>query len=115
MKARHLSEQELNCLLSVVPSKFHQARRLIEHLANNPDAITSDVARTCAIGNISDVAHKVNGYLFKQKLFISCKRPVLPVHNKFGELSNMFEWGIYRLPDEPENGIEGLQNMNELK
>jgi len=106
MKAIQLSEPELNSVLTVIPSNFTQARRLVEHLADNPNAITSTVARTCGIGNISDVARKVNPTLFKRNLFISCRRPVIPIHNKFGEVSNMFEWGIYHLPPEPQNSLD---------
>ena len=114
MKAKTLTERELDNALSVVPAHFSQARRLVEHLAKNPNSLTSTVASTCSIGNISDVARKTNPALFKERLFISCSKPVAPVRNKFGEISNMFEWGIYRLPDEPQNGIEVVK-MNEIK
>ena len=114
MKAKTLTETELDNALSVVPAHFSQARRLVEHLAKHPNSLTSTVATVCSIGNISDVARKTNPALFKERLFISCSKPVAPVRNKFGEISNMFEWGIYKLPDEPQNGIE-VQNMNEIK
>ena len=114
MKAMRLTERELDNALSVVPAHFAQAKRLVEHLAKNPNSLTSTVASTCSIGNISDVARKTNPTLFKERLFISCKRPVIPVCNQFGERSNMFMWGIYKLPDEPQNGLE-VQNMNEIK
>ena len=114
MKAMRLTERELDNALSVVPAHFAQAKRLVEHLAKNPNSLTSTVASTCSIGNISDVARKTNPTLFKEHLFISCKRPVIPVCNQFGERSNMFMWGIYKLPDEPQNGLE-VQNMNEIK
>ena len=106
MKAVLLSEPELNSVLTVIPSKFTQARRLVEHLADNPNSITSTVAKTCGIGNISDVARKINPTLFRRSLFISCRKPAMPVRNKFGEVSNMFEWGIYYLPPEPQNSLE---------
>lgn len=114
MKAKTLTDQELDNALSVVPAHFAQAKRLVEHLAKNPNSLTSTVATVCSIGNISDVARKTNPALFKERLFISCSKPVASVRNKFGEISNMFEWGIYRLPNEPQNGLE-VQNMNELK
>ena len=114
MKAKTLTERELDNALSVVPAHFSQARRLVEHLAKNPNSLTSTVASTCSIGNISDVARKTNPALFKERLFISCSKPVAPVRNKFGEISNMFEWGIYKLPDEPQNGIEVVK-LNEIK
>ena len=113
MKAQTLTERELDNALSVVPAHFAQAKRLVEHLAKNPNSLTSTVATVCSIGN-SDVARKTNPTLFKEHLFISCKRPVVSVRNQFGERSNMFMWGIYRLPNEPQNGLE-VQNMNELK
>lgn len=106
MRSIYLNDETRATLLRSVPNDFSQARRLIEHLAEYPDSVTSDVAKTCAIGNISDVARKVNPILFKHNLFISCKRPVMPIRNRFGELSNMFLWGIYKLPPEPQNSLD---------
>ena len=115
MRSIHLSDQDRDSLLRSVPHHFSQARRLIEHLAEYPDSVTSYVAKTCAIGNISDVARKVNPTLFEHNLFISCKRPAIPIRNRFGELSNMFLWGIYRLPPEPQNSLELPHQVNESR
>ena len=115
MNAQQLTGAELEAVLSCIPDQSSQAKRLIEHLAHNPDSISATVASTCAIGNISDVARKINPTLFKHQLFISCKRPIRPVVNRSGELSNMFQWGIYKLPNEPENSLDRPQKIAEIK
>ena len=117
MRSTYLNDETRATPLRSVPNHFSQARRLIEHLAEYPDSVTSDVAKTCAIGNISDVARKVNPILFEHNLFISCRRPVIPIKNRFGEVSksNMFLWGIYRLPAEPQNSLELPEQLNESK
>ena len=115
MKAKELTSAELEAVLSCIPDKASKAKKLIEHLAHNPDSASSTVASTCAIGNISHVARKVNPILLKHQLFISCKRPIRPVVNRSGELSNMFQWGIYKLPNEPENSLDRPQKIAEIK
>ncbi|MCT2531551.1 hypothetical protein N2382_11860 [SAR92 clade bacterium H921] len=112
MQSISLTDEAKAALFRSVPHQLSQARRLIEHLAQYPDSVTSDVAKKCAIGNISDVARKVNPTLFEHGLFISCRRPVMPIKNRFGEMSNMFLWGIYRLPPEPQNAL-GLENRTQ--
>lgn len=105
MNAQQLTGAELEAVLSSIPDQLSQAKRLIEHLAHNPDSASSTVASTCAIGNISDVARKINSTLFKHGLFVSCKRPI----NTSNAVSRGFLWGLYRLPkeaaNEPQEGL----------
>ena len=86
-----------------IPPTFTQAHRLIDYLADRPHSITVDINQACAIGNISDVAHKINYYLWDFGLFISCSYPNPPVPNRFGERSRMFRWSVYKVLTEAAN------------
>ena len=99
MTPEKLSATEVTCVLKHISANNRQAIRLIEYLAQYPASITVDVNRATAIGNISDVARKINPTLFMLGLFIACRPPFPPAMNRFGERSAMFEWSIYRLPN----------------
>ena len=94
-----LSAAEVSCVLKHVSANNKQAILLIEYLAQHPASITVDCNRATAIGNISDVARKINPTLFMLGLFIACRPPFPPAMNRFGERSAMFEWSIFRLPN----------------
>ena len=102
-----LDEQELETALQNIPPTFKQAHRLVRFLADNPQAITVAVNQACSIGNISDVARRINPHLFQQGLYISCKRPPEPVLNKFDEPSQMYEWSLHRLNQDAANDQDG--------
>lgn len=102
MQETKLSQAELKAILKQIPEYATQAQRLVTFLAFNPKSSTVDVNASCAIGNISHVAGKLNPMLFKHGLFISCQRPVAPLPNRFGEKSQMFEWSIYRIENKGE-------------
>jgi hypothetical protein len=97
-----MDESILQILLEELPDSFKQGQRLVEFLARNPKAHTVAVNQACAIGNISDVARRVNPYIHKHGFFISCHRPPLPIMNKFDEPSQMYEWSIHCI-QEPAN------------
>lgn len=95
MKPVRLSKAVRDQLLDAISPTYHQAYRLLSHLADNPRSVTVDVNRACAIGNISHVAHKINQrLLWKHGLFIGCERPPVRVPNRFDEPSQMFLWSI---------------------
>lgn len=100
MKPTKLDESELATVLKAFPYTQKTGIRLITHLAENPESPTVEVNRNAILGNISDIARKVNPTLFKFGLFISCHRPIKPLKNRLGDETNMFLWGIYRLPNE---------------
>lgn len=102
MKPVVLSKDTRDQILAAIPSRFNQAYRLINFLADNPQSVTVNVNRACAVGNISDVARKINGVLWKFGFFIGCERPPMPVENRFGEPSHMFLWSIME-PEEAAN------------
>jgi len=91
-----LSSAEIESAEITLPYGFTQAQRMLRYLAAHPNASTAAVASSCGIANLSDVARKSNKYLAIKNLFISCKRPVRRLPNRFGEPSRMYQWGIYR-------------------
>jgi len=96
MKPIILSSAEIESAEVTLPYGFTQAQRMLRYLAAHPNASTAAVASSCGIANLSDVARKSNKYLAIKNLFISCKRPVRRLPNRFGEPSRMYQWGIYR-------------------
>lgn len=100
MKQEKLSESEIDQILKHIPANHSQGIRIMTFLGENPYSITVDVNRACAVGNISHVARKLNKMLEpKFGLMIGCEFPHPRVPNRFGELSQMFKWGVYRLPN----------------
>jgi len=102
-----LNEYELEGALQGIPPTFKQAHRLVRFLADNPRACTVAVNQACSIGNISDVARRINPHLFQQGLYISCKRPPEPILNQFREPSQMYEWELHRLNLDAANDSHG--------
>jgi hypothetical protein len=86
--------------LNSIPKSFRQGHRLVQFLTEHPSACTVEIAQGCAIGNISDVARRVNPYLYRHGLFVSCRRPSVPIPNRFGEPSDMFEWSLHQVREE---------------
>lgn len=96
-----LPEKKLNKILKSFPETANQEKRLVEYLATTPmpqQRITVLCNKATSIGNLSHVASKANPRLYKHSLFISCQRPAIRPLNKFGELSQMYEWSLYLLP-----------------
>ena len=102
-----LSNQELESALEGIPPAFKQAHRLVRFLSNNPHAITVAVNESCSIGNISDVARRINPLLFRKGLYISCRQPADPVFNQFDEPSQMYEWSLHRIRQDAANDPQG--------
>jgi hypothetical protein len=92
-------------LINSIPASFKQAHRLVAFLANNPRSVTVEVNRACAVGNLSDVAHKVNPILYREGYFIGCEKPARPIPNRFGDPSNMYEWSVFKLPQQQDDGV----------
>ena len=84
---------------AVIMHSSKQQRRLIRYLLTHPKAVTVDVNRACAIGNISDVSSKANKQLYRVGLFIGCEKPPAPISNRFDEDSQMYLWYIVVLPN----------------
>lgn len=107
MKPTKVPPDTLYRLLNRIPASFKQALRLVEYLADHPQAVTVEVNRACAAGNLSDVARKVNPYLWPLGFQIGCERPPAPVHNRFGEPSSMFLWSVYAVEKNPSTDNDG--------
>ena len=86
-------------ILNAIPASFKQAVRLVEFLAERPRTVTIEANHACSIGNLSDVARKVNPILYREGYFIGCEKPARPIPNRFGEPSDMYEWSVFSLPD----------------
>lgn len=103
MKAVALPKDTIQQVIRFIPEDAKQARRMVAYLAQHPNATTVEVAANCAIGNLSDVAHKINPILYPRGLFISCQRPIVPIPNRFAEPSGMWLWGLYEVPSQAAN------------
>lgn len=116
MKPVTLSSPAVHHLIRFIPEDAKQARRMVEYLAANPNTTTQQVAASCSIGNLSDVAHKVNPYLYPQGFMISCQRPPTPIPNRFNEPSGMWLWGLYQVQaaanDDDYGIVEGTDNVS---
>lgn len=75
-----------------------RARRLVEYLAHHPDALTAEIARDCACGNVSDAASRANLILETLGFAIVGKLPTPPTKNRFGQVSMQNRWRIEPLP-----------------
>ena len=84
---------------AVILHSSKQQRRLIRYLLTHPKAVTVEVNRACAIGNVSDVASQSNKQLYRVGLFIGCERPPEPIPNRFNDDSQMYLWYIVVLPN----------------
>ena len=104
-----IQKGELDLIINQIPATFSQAVRLVKFLAWNPKAVTVEVNSSCSIGNISDVAHKVNPILHRHGYMIGCEKPLRAIPNKFGEPSNMFLWSIYKLTDAANDAEYGAR------
>ena len=92
-------------LINSIPSSFKQAHRLVAFLADNPRTVTVEANKACAIGNLSDVAHKVNPILYREGYFIGCEKPPRAIPNRFGDPSNMYLWSVFELPTKQNDGV----------
>lgn len=95
MQPTPIPPDKLGLVLNRIPGNFKQALRLVEYLGQHPRTVTVEANRACAIGNLSDVAHKVNPYLWPLGYMVGCERPPTPLPNRFGEPSNMFLWSVF--------------------
>ena len=108
MKPTVIPPDKLNRVLNSIPGSFKQALRLVEYLSRHPRTITVEANTACSVGNLSDVARKVNPYLWPFGYMIGCERPATPMPNRFGEPSNMFIWSVFEVeknqPQDSESG-----------
>lgn len=98
-QAVQLEDDKILEVLADLPPHMLQGRRMVEYLGQKPKTSTGELAHSCSIGNLSDVAHYVNPYLVKHNLFIGCEKPLRPIINKFNEESNQFLWSVHSVPE----------------
>jgi len=75
-------------------TQSQQARRLVDYLHINGTVLTADIARDCAIGNISAAANLIRPALQKRGLTIVANLPEKLIQNRFGEVSMSHEWRL---------------------
>ena len=105
MNAIQLQDQDTLELISSLPAHMLQGIKLVQYLSQHPKAPTGHVAQHCAIGNLSDVARKINPHIYKRGFMIGCAKPPTPIINKFSEQSNQFLWSLYELPEAANDPI----------
>lgn len=93
-------QRQVQRALALIPAEFKQGRRLLAFLAQHPSPSTVEVNQSCAIGNISEVARRLNPLLYKCGLYISCCKPAVPLPNRFGEPSQMYTWHLHQIDSE---------------
>lgn len=99
MKAKKLTQQQLNAVLECVTSASKQkgAKRIVTYLAHHVSARTRAINTACSVGNIS---HQVNYYINPQiehlGLYVACTKPVRRFKNKFAENTGEMNWGFYQ-------------------
>lgn len=74
-----------------------QARRLVDYLLMIRPSFTTDIARECAIGNISCAASYIKPALEKRGITITASLPRRRIPNRFGEPSQIHERQLVRL------------------
>jgi hypothetical protein len=99
MKPVKVPPDLLDQLLYRIPPTFKTGQRLVLYLSENPESVTVDVNKNCALGNISDVAREVNHYLWEFRLQVSCRFPEVAILNRFGEKSHMWLWSIFEISE----------------
>ena len=108
MRPTTIPPDKLCRIINTIPASFKQALRLVEYLAERPRTVTVEANKACAIGNLSDVAHKVNPILYREGYMIGCERSPSAIPNRFGEASNMFMWSVFALPDASNDADGGV-------
>jgi len=78
-------------------TKSRQAHRLTDYLLVNDSALTGDICRDCAIGNISAAANLIRPALLKRGYTIVATLPKPQIKNRFGETSCSHEWRLVRI------------------
>ena len=74
-----------------------QAHRLIDYLLTNDAPLTHEIARDCAISNISCAASQLRPALQRHGLTIVASLPKPRIKNRFGEQSQSHEWRLVRI------------------
>ena len=105
MNAIQLQDQDTLELISSLPAHMLQGIKLVQYLSQHPKAPTGHVAQHCAIGNLSDVARKINPHIYKRGFMIGCVKPPTPIIDKIKEQSNQFLWSLYELPEAANDPI----------
>lgn len=78
-----------------VPSK--RAHRVLDYLLVNDVALTPEISRDCAVGNVSDAACLLRPVLYPLGWTIAANLPDPPLRNRYGEITRVHEWRLVPL------------------
>lgn len=92
-----LTSIEYTEIEKLIPASSKQFKRMVKHLAEHPNSLTTKVCVACASVNLSDLARKHNHLIKTAGLFVGCCKPPFRTNNRFGEPSNEHLWGLYRI------------------
>ncbi len=92
-----LTSIEYTEIEKLIPASSKQFKRMVKHLAEHPSSLTTKVCVACASVNLSDLARKHNHLIKPAGYFVGCCKPLFRVNNRFGESSNQYLWGLYRM------------------
>ncbi len=89
-----LTQQQIDRLLGCLPVNANQARRFVEHVANNPDATTAQCNVAALAVNLSDIARKYNPYIEPKGFKLVCRLPTHLIRNRLGEQTMQHRWRL---------------------
>lgn len=95
LRVTTIPDTTLDRILNRLPETMNEGRRLVALTARRSRVPTLEVNKTCSIGNISNIAKRVNHYLHIEGLAVGCELPDEKIFNQFGERSNQFLWSMY--------------------
>lgn len=76
-----------------------RCKRVVDYIADHPEATTAEISATCAVGNVSDAFEVVRPTLSRLGLGVVCIHPNPPLKNRFGQTTTMCRWKLFLLGD----------------
>ena len=95
MQTAALTKVTAQSLIDQLPKGFRKGQRMVEYLAEHPNAASGDVIQNCVIGNLSDVAYKLNSHLHKAGYAVGCAKSPSISRGK----GQQFAWSVFQLPE----------------
>ena len=92
-----LTQEKIDELIDLLPSRANQAKRFIQLLGEKPYSTTDLCNKVVLSVNLSDLAAKYNPYLKSSKYQIRCRLPNRIIKNRLGEPTMLHEWFLQRV------------------
>jgi len=84
-QAQQLSQEQIDELVRLLPTKANQAKRFVQLLGEQPYSTTDRCNKFVLSVNLSDLAAKYNPYLQSAGHQIRCRLPDRLIKNRLGE------------------------------